>query len=165
MIFLFRPDTRPGALAETKGTEETERHMAKLAFDSGLMYAAISSPHHAGETGYLNRKSGEILFVFEKDEDAEECFGCSAAENTSFRAHIAANPEEWIAVPRNVRLPLFHEPWCDVRTAPTWNPWTPCTCGFDQKARREREDDDAFIHDFLKANGIEAGGWPPFEVA
>jgi hypothetical protein len=47
--------------------------MAKLDFNSGLMYAAITSPHHEGETGYLNRKSGEILFVFENDEDAEDC--------------------------------------------------------------------------------------------
>jgi hypothetical protein len=129
--------------------------MVKLDFNSGLMYAAITSPHHEGETGYINRKSGEILFVFENDEDAEDCFGCSGAENASRRARIAANPEEWIAVPRNVRLPFFHHPWCDVRTTPSWNPWTPCTCGLEQKARREREDDDAFIQAFLKANGIE----------
>lgn len=139
--------------------------MVKLAVDSGLMYAAITSPHHEGETAYLNRTSGEILFVFENDEDAEECFGCSGAENASFRARIAANPEAWIAVPRNVRLPFVHAPRCDVRTASTWNPWTPCTCGFDQKARSDRENDDAFIHDFLKANGIEVCGWPPSGVA
>jgi len=129
--------------------------MGKLDFNSALMYAAIANPHHEGETGYLNRKSGEILFVFANDEDAEDCFGCSAAENASFRARIAANPEEWIEVPRNVHLPFIHEPWCDFRMTHAWNPWTLCTCGFDQKARRDREDDDAFIHDFLKANGIE----------
>jgi hypothetical protein len=130
-------------------------------FDDGLMYLAIHPINKLGgepeNTGYLNRKDGEIIFVYENDEDAElHMDDADGAENAANRAKIAAAPEEWVEIPRMICLPVHHEHWCDRRTVRPRRYETPCTCGAEEKAQSEEETPEAFMHAFLEKEGVLA---------
>lgn len=98
-----------------------------LGFDDGLMFSAIADfSHERGfeETGYLNRRTGEIVFVVDGELKAEAWYGPDVASDAVFdRAAVAASPEDWIEIPKYVR-------------------------GFDG------DNEEAFIHRFLQEHGL-----------
>jgi len=75
-----------------------------MEIDYGLLMTAVSS--HAKEhgfsldTGYLNRHTGEILFLGDPKKDTEACMGDAAAEMVHSRADIESRPDIWIAIPK-----------------------------------------------------------------
>ena len=48
---------------------------------------------------YLDSKTGEILWIFEDDEDAESIANISAEENREMREAIEAAPDRYLEVP------------------------------------------------------------------
>lgn len=119
-------------------------------YDDGLMRGAIAVDELKTK-GYLNRHTGEIAFV-----DANESYsGIDVAVDCVFnRATVEANPNDWIEIPKNIHLPVFHNDWCDCRTVRG----LPCNCGGLERARTEEKDDDKFIADFLKEHGLVMEG-------
>ena len=53
------------------------------------------SPQYA----YLELETGNVIWVFEEDKDAEFYAGIKSAENRDIRKRIAASPENYLEVP------------------------------------------------------------------
>jgi hypothetical protein len=122
-----------------------------LSYDDGLMYCAVSDNRYARarDTGFINRVTGEIVFVYDDEEDAEALGGRYARAAAVFaRAAVEASPDQWIGIPRRFRLPRFHEHWCDVRLTRGRG-----DCNCPAKDRKE-EDADEFIARFLREHGL-----------
>jgi hypothetical protein len=107
------------------------------------------------EVGYLNRHTGEIVFLSDSDEESAQCYSIPVEELMADRARVAQTPEDWLEIPKNTWLPVFHESWCERRTTRPRQDWTPCTCGALERAQAEN-DEETFIRDFLRENGIDA---------
>ncbi len=131
-----------------------------LKYDDILMRSAIATKLDDGphDTGFINRRTGEIVFLPDAEGNCENWYGLDVTIDSVFdRARIAANQDEWIEIPRKVFVPIFHEDWCERRTTRPRRDWTPCTCGAEERIREERQDeeDDAFIRAFLTEHGLE----------
>ena len=102
-----------------------------LKVDHGLLVTAMSSSSDGpGGTGYLHRRSGQIVFVFEDEERADGWVGNEAMVDAGFTAAIIAEaPDDWVKIPTYDRPP---------------------------GVRHEEIDLDPFIAEFFKDNGIEA---------
>jgi hypothetical protein len=129
-----------------------------MQFDECLMYSAVSNNRSAGgpqgEAGYLNRRTGEIMFVCEKDVEAQRWDGPDAREDNAVRrARLSASPGDWLEIPRNERGPVYHEHWCE-RRLPGRPRDAECTCGALERARAGELDDDAHIDQFLRQHGL-----------
>jgi hypothetical protein len=132
-----------------------------IGTDDGLMYSAISDhPRDLGpnDTGYLNRRTGEIVFLTPTSDEATGWCGEEIAfEMVGKRASTENRPSDWIEIPKQVRLPVHHKHWCELRTRRgNARRFAPCTCGAAQKAEAEAESEDDFIRRFLRENGIDA---------
>src|SRR5262249_49367807 len=121
-----------------------------LTFDDGLMYCAVSDNSDfgpRGEKGFLNRRTGEIVFVCDDPNQPGSWYGENAAmEFLHNRVRVDAAPEEWLEIPKVVRLPAHHEHWCDERSRkdrPRRD--RACTCG---AAVKNEQDEHQFIHEF-----------------
>ena len=51
------------------------------------------------QTAYLDLETGNVIWVFEEDEDAEFYAGIKSDENRNVRERIAASPENYLEVP------------------------------------------------------------------
>lgn len=51
------------------------------------------------QSTYLDRQTGEILWVYKEDEDAQMEVGIPPAENQSLREHISASPGRYLKIP------------------------------------------------------------------
>lgn len=51
------------------------------------------------QSRYLDLETGEIIWVFGEDEDADMWAGIDPDENASFRNKIEANPERYLEIP------------------------------------------------------------------
>ncbi len=82
------------------------------------------------DTGFLNRKTGKILFIPESEFQAADWEGKDVAVDSVFdRAQIENSPEDWVKIPK-----------------------------YDNRLEGSdiEEDGDGFIHRFLAEHGIEA---------
>jgi hypothetical protein len=80
-------------------------------FDDSLMLAAISTYADSDrlDTGYINRLTGEIVFIYEDDADALNEAGTDAAIDSYLaRKEVAAAPDIWIEIPK-------YDPWVEGR--------------------------------------------------
>lgn len=73
--------------------------------DRGLMYAAVRDQRNslAGlpyDIGYINRHTGEIVFVAENSREYQSLTGVPALEMVAARAAIEARPSDWVEIPR-----------------------------------------------------------------
>jgi hypothetical protein len=130
----------------------------KLKIDMGLMFSAIEDQYDSGgirDTAYLNRRTGDIVFLPETDEEGALEWGISTEEIAEQRAEVESQPDDWVEIPKQIRLPVWHQHWCDVRCERDLpRDARPCTCGAAEEA--EEEDDEEFINEFLREHGIEA---------
>ena len=69
---------------------------------------------------YLDSKTGEILWIFEDDEDAESIANISAEENREMREAIEAAPDRYLEVPgvdhgehHDILRSFLRSPWTD----------------------------------------------------
>jgi hypothetical protein len=102
----------------------------KMKILSGMMFSAISQVDDPSyqDKGFLNRKTGEVVFLLNHQENAEGVVGeAAAAAMAADRADVAASPDDWIEIPKYY-------------------------------GRMLDDDDGAerFIGDFLEEHGIEA---------
>jgi hypothetical protein len=130
-----------------------------LSFDYDMMYLAISDTQRkqggCPDTGYLNRKTGQIVFLPDSEGQAASWCGTDYAVDSVFdRAHIESSTDEWIKIPKNCPIPVHHEYWCDVRARRDLpRQQRSCTCG-GAEAARQKMDDDEFIRAFLREHGL-----------
>lgn len=66
----------------------------RMAFDRDVVFHD-SCP----QMTYLDRQTGEILWVFEEDEDAHMEAGISPAENKAIRQRVTASPDRYLEIP------------------------------------------------------------------
>ena len=51
------------------------------------------------QSAYLDLKKGEVIWVFEEDEDAEMAAGIESEENHSIRMTMDASPDRYLEIP------------------------------------------------------------------
>ena len=71
-----------------------ERYAFELAFSH-----APNPIYASSELAYLDRQTGEVIWGFESDEDAEMYAGFPAEENRAVRQRIEAAPERYLDIP------------------------------------------------------------------
>lgn len=101
-----------------------------MRIDSSLMFCAISRKAEAAgapdDSGYLNRRNGEIIFLYDREGAADAMIGEGAAVEQVFdRATLDSSPDDWVEIPKYDR-------------------------------RVEECDEGTFIERFLRDNGIDA---------
>jgi hypothetical protein len=76
--------------------------MASMKIDFGKLMSAVSAGTEQDgrrEKAFLNRNTGDIVFVSE--DDPESWYGKIVAVEMVFdRAEVEANPSEWIEIPK-----------------------------------------------------------------
>jgi hypothetical protein len=130
-----------------------------IEIDSGMLFSAVEGWNQLDplqDVGYLNRHTGEIVFLSDSDEESARWYGVPVEQFRADRARVAQAPEDWLEIPKNTWLPVFHEHWCERRTTRPREYWTPCTCGALERAQALEVDNETFIRDFLRENGIDA---------
>ena len=69
-------------------------------FDFELAFSHPPDPMYAStQFAYLDRHTGEVIWVYEDDEDAELVVGIPAEENRAVRQRIEAAPERYLEIP------------------------------------------------------------------
>ena len=99
-----------------------------MRIDLGKLYSAVEE-HADGpqDTGFLNKRTGEIVFVPDNEGQHAAWCGEDVAVDAVFdRAAVEANPSEWLEIPKIPGHPACH----DI-------------------------DRDEHIRDFLREHGIE----------
>jgi hypothetical protein len=130
-----------------------------LVLDEGRMYAAVSDHSEAGgaeEKAYLNRRTGQIIFVTATAAEGDEWYGVPPVKMAALRAGVENRPSDWLEIPRFRQSPVHHKQWCDVlcrRDVPRWQ--RDCSCGARAPGDEERGIDE-HIRDFLRSNDIDA---------
>ena len=75
----------------------------KIAIDESMFMMAferdVEYHDHYPQTSYLDLETGEMVWVFEEDEDADDWAGIDPEENREARERIVANPERYLEVP------------------------------------------------------------------
>lgn len=76
-----------------------------LKIDSGKMFCAISNASvTAGgpeEKAFLNRHTGQIVFLTESEGETSAWYGKDVAVDSVFqRADLEANPDQWLEIPK-----------------------------------------------------------------
>ena len=85
-----------------------------MAFDRDVPFHDIYL-----QSAYLDRESGEIYWVYEKDENAEMEAGIPAEENRAIRERIEATPDRYLEIPG-----LDHADHHDILRAFLRSDWT-----------------------------------------
>lgn len=65
-----------------------------MAFGRDVDYEAMGS-----DLGYLDRETGEVIWIFEDDEDAEMVVGIPADDDRRERERIEADPDRFLEIP------------------------------------------------------------------
>ncbi len=75
----------------------------QLAIDKGLFLMAFGrdADYEAmgSDLSYLDRQTGEVMWIFEKDEDAEMLVGIPADDNRRDREQVEADPNRFLEIP------------------------------------------------------------------
>ena len=74
----------------------------KLAIDRSMFEMAMNYDNtwaEGPEISYLDRETGEVLWVFENDEDAESIVDIPAEENRALREAAEAAPDRYLEIP------------------------------------------------------------------
>jgi hypothetical protein len=157
----------------------TETKLRKLPIDKSMFVMAfeqdISYPQfEADQCCYLDRETGELIWLFEDDEDAELIVGLPAAENREIRERVDAAPERYLEIAglehgehHRILLDFLYSDWTDDealwrRTRDLYNG----SIGRWKKALRDRDILHAFYDfqerrvtemaaEFLQYHGIE----------
>lgn len=86
-----------------------------MAFGRDVDYETMES-----QIGYLDRESGEVIWIFEDDEDAEMVVDIPADENRRERERIEADPERFLEIPgldhgdhHDILRAFLRSSWCD----------------------------------------------------
>jgi hypothetical protein len=96
--------------AEDAGEHEAAAHYrwmaegrGRIGIDCGRMLSAVDVPHVGGpqETAYINRRTGEIVFLTETAREAEEWWGAeAAADMVRERRAVENRPGDWVEIPK-----------------------------------------------------------------
>ena len=93
-----------------------DRSMFVMAFEQDTSYPRSE----AEESSYLDRETGELIWLFEDDDDAEMIVGLPAAENREMRERVAAAPERYLEIPglehgehHRILLDFLFSDWTD----------------------------------------------------
>jgi hypothetical protein len=155
-----------------------EVELRKLAIDRIDFESAFARDADAYLTfetsAYLDRETGEVLWVYEEDEEAEEEANIPAAENRALRERLGAAPGRYLEIPG-----LDHDDYHEMLRAFLKSDWTDDealwrrvyelydgSIGRWKRAVPSRSIVDAFnnfqerraarmAEDFLRAQGIE----------
>lgn len=65
-----------------------------IAFEEGASFV-----HAEPQTFHLDRQTGEVLWIYENDEDAEDVVGIPPEENRALRERVDADPERYLDIP------------------------------------------------------------------
>ena len=69
--------------------------------DAGRMFSAINDNADIRDTGYIHRRTGEIVFVYGRERDVAIYMGDDwVAETALYYPTAAASPDEWIEIPK-----------------------------------------------------------------
>ena len=71
------------------------------------------------QSNFLDKETGEVVWVFEDDEDAENIAGIKPEENDVIRERIEASPERYIEIPV-----LSHGEHHDILREFLYSDWT-----------------------------------------
>ena len=74
---------------------EIDRISFMLAFEEGASF-----DYAEPQTFHLDRQTGEVLWVYENDEDAESVAGIPPEENRALRERVEADPGRYLDIPR-----------------------------------------------------------------
>lgn len=81
-------------------TEEKRKRLTIERFAFEMAFGRDPDTTYTYETSvYLNRETGEVLWVYEDDEEAEMEANIPAAENRALRQRIAAAPKRYLEIP------------------------------------------------------------------
>ncbi len=73
---------------------EIDRTSFMLAFEEGASF-----DYAEPQTFHLDRRTGEVLWVYENDEDAESVVGIPPEENRALRERVEADPGRYLDIP------------------------------------------------------------------
>lgn len=73
-----------------------------MKVDLDMLFIAIGSNEHGFDyTGFLHRRTGEILFVYEEERAVAGFMGEEHVADAVFdRATVEAAPEDWVEIPK-----------------------------------------------------------------
>ncbi len=78
----------------TKRSISIDEMMFMHAFERDIDFQDMSP-----QSAYLDLERGNVIWVFEEDDDAEFYAGIESTENREIRERIAASPENYLEVP------------------------------------------------------------------
>lgn len=102
-----------------------EKDLFLMAFGRDVDYEAMGS-----DLSYLDRQSGEVIWIFETDEDAEMLAGLPANDNRRDRERIEGDPDRYLEIPGRV-----HGDHHDILRAFLRSSW----CGDDRRRQNAEE--------------------------
>ncbi len=177
--FSVKPDLFAGeAHGRGEGAVMGARKRQKLAIDRGDFVPAferdVDYDSVTSQFTYLDRQTGEVIWVYERDDDAEMEVGIPAAENREVRLRIEAAPERHLEIPgldhgehHDILRAFLKSDWTDDEAAwdNAWNAYSGSIGRWKRTVRGERAI-DAFhdfqerktaemAEDFLRAHGID----------
>jgi hypothetical protein len=86
-----------------------------MAFGRDVDYEAMGS-----DLGYLDRDSGEVIWIFEDDDDAEMVINIPADDNRRERERIEADPDRFLEIPgldhgdhHDILRAFLRSSWCE----------------------------------------------------
>lgn len=86
-----------------------------IAFGRDVDYESMGS-----DLSFLDRQTGEIVWIFETDEEAEMAAGLPAEDNRRDRERIEADPDRFLEIPgldhgehHDILRRFLRSPWCD----------------------------------------------------
>ena len=152
--------------------------MQSLTIDAGVFIPAFARdlPFHDDypKSGYLDLKSGDILWFYDDDEEAEISAGISAEENAALRQPVANNPDGYLKIPglehdehHEILQEFLASDWTDNENLKSW-----AEKAYSRSINRwkEKVDDDSAVsayddfresktkqmaEDFLRSHGVE----------
>lgn len=86
-----------------------------MAFGRDVDYEAMGS-----DLGYLDRRTGEVTWIFQADEDAEMWVGTPADDNRRDREQVESEPDRFLEIPglghdehHDILKAFLRSRWCD----------------------------------------------------
>lgn len=92
-----------------------DQDMFLMAFGRDVDYESMGS-----DLGFLDRRTGEVIWIFETDEEAEMEAGIPADDNRRDRERIEAEPDRFLEIPglyhgdhHDILRAFLRSSWCD----------------------------------------------------
>lgn len=92
-----------------------DQDMFLMAFGRDVDYESMGS-----DLGFLDRRTGDVIWIFETDEEAEMEAGIPADDNRRDRERIEAEPDRFLEIPglyhgdhHDILRAFLRSSWCD----------------------------------------------------